>query len=56
MSVAVRADFDYADAVRPGARLRSRPGMASIARVLRQQPGRAHVGLIKLYGSMELAP
>ena len=43
ISVAVRADFDYASAVKQGSRLKvATKGV--------------HVDLIKLYGSMELAP
>ena len=55
MSVAVRADFDYASAVRSGSRLRVATKYTSIAREFFAQKG-VHVDLIKLYGSMELAP
>lgn len=55
MSVAVRADFDYASAVRQGARLRVATKYVSIARDFFAAKG-VHVDLIKLYGSMELAP
>lgn len=55
VSVAVRADFDYARAVRSGARLRVATKYTSIAREFFAGKG-VHVDLIKLYGSMELAP
>ena len=55
ISVAVRADFDYAHAVRQGARLRVATKYVAIARELFASKG-VHVDLIKLYGSMELAP
>jgi len=55
VSVAVRADFDYAQAVRQGARLRVATKYTSIAREFFASKG-VHVDLIKLYGSMELAP
>jgi ATP phosphoribosyltransferase len=55
MSVAVRADFDYASAVRTGSRLKVATKYTSIAREFFAQKG-VHVDLIKLYGSMELAP
>jgi ATP phosphoribosyltransferase len=55
MSVAVRADFDYLSAVRSGSRLRVATKYTSIAREFFAQKG-VHVDLIKLYGSMELAP
>lgn len=55
VSVAVRADFDYASAVRQGARLRVATKYVSIARDFFAAKG-VHVDLIKLYGSMELAP
>ncbi len=55
MSVAVRADFDYASAVRSGSRLTVATKYTSIAREFFAQKG-VHVDLIKLYGSMELAP
>jgi ATP phosphoribosyltransferase len=55
MSVAVRADFDYATAVRSGSRLKVATKYTSIARDFFAQKG-VHVDLIKLYGSMELAP
>jgi ATP phosphoribosyltransferase len=55
VSVAVRADFDYASAVRQGARLRVATKYVSIARDFFATKG-VHVDLIKLYGSMELAP
>ena len=55
MSVAVRADFDYVSAVRSGSRLKVATKYTSIAREFFAQKG-VHVDLIKLYGSMELAP
>jgi ATP phosphoribosyltransferase len=55
MSVAVRADFDYATAVRQGSRLRVATKYTQIAREHFSDKG-VHVDLIKLYGSMELAP
>ncbi|MBN9410194.1 MAG: ATP phosphoribosyltransferase [Burkholderiales bacterium] len=55
MSVAVRANFDYAHAVRQGARLKVATKYVAIAREFFAAKG-VHVDLIKLYGSMELAP
>jgi ATP phosphoribosyltransferase len=55
MSVAVRADFDYAHAVRQGSRIRVATKYTQIARQHFADKG-VHVDLIKLYGSMELAP
>ncbi len=55
MSVAVRADFDYKSAVRQGARIRVATKYTAIARQFFADKG-VHVDLIKLYGSMELAP
>ncbi len=55
MSVAVRADFDYEAAVKQGARIRVATKYTSIAREHFAHKG-VHVDLIKLYGSMELAP
>lgn len=55
MSVAVPADFDYASAVRQGSRLTVATKYTSIAREFFAGKG-VHVDLIKLYGSMELAP
>lgn len=55
MSVAVRADFDYAAAVKQGSRLRVASKYVQIARDHFADKG-VHVDLIKLYGSMELAP
>jgi len=55
MSVAVRADFDYAGAVRQGSRIRVATKYTQIARDHFADKG-VHVDLIKLYGSMELAP
>ena len=55
VSVAVRADFDYRQAVYQGARLRVATKYTSIARDFFASKG-MHADLIKLYGSMELAP
>jgi ATP phosphoribosyltransferase len=55
MSVATRADFDYASAVRQGSRIRVATKYTSSARQHFAAKG-VHVDLIKLYGSMELAP
>uniref|UniRef100_UPI0035AEE2CE ATP phosphoribosyltransferase n=1 Tax=Hylemonella sp. TaxID=2066020 RepID=UPI0035AEE2CE len=55
VSVAVREDYDYAAAVRQGARLRVATKYVAIARDFFAAKG-VHVDLIKLYGSMELAP
>jgi ATP phosphoribosyltransferase len=55
MSVAVRGDFDYAAAVRQGSRIRVATKYTRIAREHFAAKG-VHVDLIKLYGSMELAP
>jgi ATP phosphoribosyltransferase len=55
MSVAVPADFDYASAVRQGSRLKVATKYTTIARNFFADKG-VHVDLIKLYGSMELAP
>jgi ATP phosphoribosyltransferase len=55
MSVAVRADFDYEAAVKQGSRIRVATKFTRIAREHFADKG-VHVDLIKLYGSMELAP
>ncbi|MBK1615377.1 ATP phosphoribosyltransferase [Rubrivivax gelatinosus] len=55
MSVATRADFDYGHAVRQGSRIRVATKYTQIARQHFAAKG-VHVDLIKLYGSMELAP
>jgi ATP phosphoribosyltransferase len=55
MSVAVQAGFDYASAVKQGARLRVATKFVNTARLHFAAKG-VHVDLIKLYGSMELAP
>ena len=55
MSVATREDFDYASAVRQGSRIRVATKYTQIARQHFADKG-VHVDLIKLYGSMELAP
>ena len=55
VSVAARADFDYAKAVKQGSRLTVATKYTGIARDFFAKKG-VHVDLIKLYGSMELAP
>jgi ATP phosphoribosyltransferase len=55
MSVAVRDDFDYAAAVKQGSRIRVATKYTHTARQHFADKG-VHVDLIKLYGSMELAP
>lgn len=55
VSVAVRAGFDYQGAVTQGSRLRVATKYTSIARDFFASKG-VHVDMIKLYGSMELAP
>ncbi len=55
ISVAVRQDFDYQYAVRQGSRLKVATKYISISRDFFATKG-VHVDLIKLYGSMELAP
>ncbi len=55
LSVAVRADFDYAAAVRQGSRIRVATKYTQCARDHFADKG-VHVDIIKLYGSMELAP
>jgi ATP phosphoribosyltransferase len=55
MSVAVREDFDYASAVKQGSRIRVATKYTHTARQHFASKG-VHVDLIKLYGSMELAP
>jgi ATP phosphoribosyltransferase len=55
MMVAVREGFDYARAVRQGARLKVATKYVQTAREHFAAKG-VHVDLIKLYGSMELAP
>ena len=55
MSVATRVDFDYAAAVRQGSRIRVATKYTHIARQHFATKG-VHVDLIKLFGSMELAP
>lgn len=53
--VAARRDFDYASAVQRGARLKVATKYVGAAREHFAAKG-IHVDLIKLYGSMELAP
>lgn len=55
MMVAIPIGFDYANAVRQGARLKVATKYIKIAREHFAAKG-VHVDLIKLYGSMELAP
>ena len=55
VSVAVRNDFDYERAVKQGARLKDATKYTSIARDFFATKG-VHVDMVKLYGSMELAP
>src|SRR5438876_10163005 len=55
MMVAVRKGFDYAGAVRQGARLRVATKYVNATREHFGAKG-VHVDLIRLYGSMELAP
>jgi ATP phosphoribosyltransferase len=55
VSVAVPEGFDYRAAVRQGSRLRVATKYTAIARDFFAEKG-VHVDLIKLYGSMELAP
>ena len=55
VSVAVRNDFDYAQAVKQGSRLKVATKYTGIARDFFARKG-VHVDMIKLYGSMELAP
>jgi ATP phosphoribosyltransferase len=55
MMVAVREDYDYQQALRQGARLKVATKYVQTAREHFASKG-MHVDLIKLYGSMELAP
>ncbi len=55
ISVAVRTDFDYIRAVKQGSRLKVATKYLAISREFFAAKG-VHVDLIKLYGSMELAP
>ena len=55
MMVAAHPAFDYQNAVRQGARIRVATKYLRIARDFFTERG-MHVDLIKLYGSMELAP
>jgi ATP phosphoribosyltransferase len=55
MMVAVKRGFDYAGAVRQGARLRVATKYLQTTREFFADKG-VHVDLIRLYGSMELAP
>ena len=55
MSVATHRDFDYATAIKQGSRIRVATKYTRAAREHVAAKG-VHVDLIKLYGSMELAP
>ena len=55
MMVAVREGYDYAGTVRQGARIRVATKYVNAAREHFAAKG-VHIDLIKLYGSMELAP
>ena len=55
MSVAARVGFDYEQAIRRGSRLRVATKFTAIAREHFAHKG-VHAELVKLYGSMELAP
>ena len=55
MSVATRADFDYEAVVRQGSRLKVATKYVHIAKDFFASKG-VHVDVVKLYGSMELAP
>ncbi len=55
VSVAVRNNFDYERAVKQGSRLKVATKYTSIARDFFATKG-VHVDMVKLYGSMELAP
>tara|TARA_S200000501_G_C20852578_1_gene756327 strand:+ start:711 stop:1358 length:648 start_codon:yes stop_codon:yes gene_type:complete len=55
LSVAVKKDFDYGNVVKHGSRLRVATKYLKIAKEHFASKG-VHVDLIKLYGSMELAP
>ncbi|NEN76450.1 ATP phosphoribosyltransferase [Pelistega sp. NLN82] len=55
LAVAVRKDFDYEAAVKQGARLRVATKYVNVAREHFANKG-VYVDIIKLYGSMELAP
>jgi len=55
LCVATRKGFDYAAAVRPGGRIRVATKYINAAKAHFAVKG-MHVDLIKLYGSMELAP
>ncbi|MFM9914200.1 MAG: ATP phosphoribosyltransferase [Rhizobacter sp.] len=55
MSVATRTDFDYDSAVKQGSRIRVATKYTLTAQQHFSDKG-VHVDLIKLYGSMELAP
>ena len=55
MMVAARPEFDYIGAVQQGNRLRVASKYVNIARNYFAERG-MHIDLIKLYGSMELAP
>ncbi|MBY0408832.1 MAG: ATP phosphoribosyltransferase [Burkholderiaceae bacterium] len=55
VSVAVRNDFDYQAAVKQGSRLKVATKYTAITREFFARKG-VHIDMVKLYGSMELAP
>ena len=55
LSVAVREGYDYATTVKQGSRLKVATKYTHLARQFFASKG-VHVDLVKLYGSMELAP
>ena len=55
MMVAAKKDFDYAGAIRKGVRLKVATKYVKVAKEHFAKKG-MHIDLIKLYGSMELAP
>jgi ATP phosphoribosyltransferase len=55
LSVAVREGYDYAATVKQGSRLKVATKYTHLARQFFASKG-VHVDLVKLYGSMELAP
>ncbi len=55
MMVAAKQDFDYAGAVQKGVRLKVATKYVKVAKEHFAKKG-MHIDLIKLYGSMELAP
>ena len=55
MMVAAKQDFDYAGAIQKGVRLKVATKYVKVAKEHFAKKG-MHIDLIKLYGSMELAP